>query len=64
LAILIGGFVLFVWIIPDAYEAITAHSRLENTVSVIAILLALILWALWRVIEVLGQIRVALERDR
>jgi hypothetical protein len=42
---------------------IFGHSRLENTASIIAVLLALILWALWRVIAVLSQIRAALERN-
>jgi hypothetical protein len=64
LAILVGGFVLFVWIMPEIDEAIFGHSRLENTASIIAVLLAFILWALWRVIGVLGQIRAALDRDR
>ena len=35
IAILVGGLVLFIWIIPALYEAITAHSRLENTAIVI-----------------------------
>jgi hypothetical protein len=64
LAIIVGGFVLLVWIMPEIDEAIFGHSRLENTASIIAILLALILWAMWRVIEVLRQIRATLERDR
>jgi hypothetical protein len=64
LAIIVGGFVLFVWIMPEIDEAIFGHSRLENTASIIAILLAMILWALWRVIDVLGQIRAAVQQVR
>jgi hypothetical protein len=64
LAIIVGGFVFFVWIMPEIDEALFGHSRLENTASIIAILLAFILWALWRVIGVLGQIRAALQQVR
>ena len=62
--IIVGGLVLFFWIMPGIDEAIAARSRVENTASVIVVLLGLILWALWRVIEVLTQIRAALERNR
>jgi hypothetical protein len=63
LAIVVGGLVMFIWIMPKIDEVIFGHSRLENTASIIAVLLALILWALWRVIAVLSQIRAALERN-
>ena len=63
-ASLVGGLVLFIWIIPAIDEAIAAHSRLENTASIIAILLAFILLVLLHVIWALYQIHAALERNR
>jgi CBS domain containing-hemolysin-like protein len=61
-AILVGSLILFVWIIPGIYEATAAHSRLENAASIMIILLAFILLALFHVVQVLDQIRKALEQ--
>jgi hypothetical protein len=63
-AIIVGGLALFLWIIPGFDEALAAHSRLENTASVIAVLLGFILLALWHVIAALDRIRTILERNR
>lgn len=60
-AIIIGASVLFFWIVPSFSEGIATRSRLENTAIVIVVLLGLILWTLWRVIEVLQRIRLSLE---
>ena len=64
LAIIVGGFAFFFWLVPDVYNAVSSHSRLENTANIIVILLVLILAALWRAIEILKAISRALTHGR